>query len=141
MVEWPFEEGNAAAQDDDGKPTNVYYNATIADYVDAKGFDLMIVLPLKGSGGNRVSAFRTHGYKTRRMAIDNGERKKRIFCLKIVHFFLALGIPLVTDIKCAKLYVAALKRQNCSRPETNSQYDCISSSKLRVSQKVFFSVF
>lgn len=52
-----------------------------------KIIDFMIILPIRGSGSYRVSASLTHGYKTRRMAIDN-------------------GIPLITDIKCAKLFVA-----------------------------------
>lgn len=36
----------------------------------------------------------------------------------------------MTDIKCAKLYIAALKMMKCQRPVTNSQYDCLSSSNL-----------
>ncbi|KAI6219197.1 CAD protein [Aphelenchoides fujianensis] len=107
-VEWPFEEGNAAT-DGEGRPNA--YNRTIGDFVAAKGFDLMIILPIRGSGSYRISAYRTHGYKTRRMAIDN-------------------GIPLVSDIKCAKFYVAALKSQNCQRPPTNSQFDCLSNTNL-----------
>jgi hypothetical protein len=76
-----------------------------------RDFHLMINLPICGSGSYRISAYRTPGYKTRRMAIDN-------------------GIPLVTDTKCAKLYIAALKMMDCRRPATNSQYDCLSSSNL-----------
>ncbi|KAI6183142.1 CAD protein [Aphelenchoides bicaudatus] len=87
------------------------YEITVGDFVANKDFDLMINLPIRGSGSYRISAYRTPGYKTRRMAIDN-------------------GIPLVTDIKCAKLYIAALKMMNCKRPATNSQYDCLSSSNL-----------
>lgn len=52
-----------------------------------KDIDFMINLPIRGSGSYRVSAYRTHGYRTRRMAIDN-------------------GVPLITDIKCAKLFIA-----------------------------------
>ncbi|KAI6208543.1 CAD protein [Aphelenchoides besseyi] len=108
-IEWPFEEGNAAT-DSEGRPNA--YNKTISDFVSSKGFDLMIILPIRGSGSYRISAYRTHGYKTRRMAIDN-------------------GIPLVSDIKCAKFYVAALKTQNCQRPPTNSQFDCLSNTNLQ----------
>jgi hypothetical protein len=43
-----------------------------------------------------VSAWRTQGYKTRRMAIDN-------------------GIPLITDVKCAKLFVTVFKWKMKSR--------------------------
>lgn len=84
---------------------------TVGDFVANKDFHLMFNLPIRGSGSYRISAYRTPGYKTRRMAIDN-------------------GIPLVTDIKCAKLYIAALKMMNCRRPATNSQYDCLASSNL-----------
>lgn len=52
-----------------------------------KDIDFVINLPIRGKGTYRVSAYRTHGYQTRRLAIDN-------------------GIPLITDIKCAKLFIA-----------------------------------
>lgn len=51
--------------------------------------------------------------RTRRMAIDN-------------------GIPLITDIQCAKLYVAALKMHGgpIARPLVRTDVDCISSARL-----------
>ncbi|KAK7086301.1 hypothetical protein SK128_026853, partial [Halocaridina rubra] len=49
-------------------------------------FDLVINLPMRGGGSRRVSSFMTHGYRTRRMAVD-------------------FSVPLVTDVKCAKLLV------------------------------------
>lgn len=58
----------------------------MAEFFANKDFHLVINLPIRGSGAYRVSAYRTHGYRTRRMAIDN-------------------GIPLITDIKCAKLFI------------------------------------
>lgn len=61
-------------------------NRTITDFMSNRDIDFMINLPLYSSGSYRVSAYRTHGYKTRRMAIDN-------------------GIPLITDTKCAKLFI------------------------------------
>jgi carbamoyl-phosphate synthase/aspartate carbamoyltransferase/dihydroorotase len=39
------------------------------------------------------------------------------------------GIPLITDIKCAKLFITALKNlhaRKLQRPPMNPQYDCIS---------------
>lgn len=47
---------------------------------------MVINLPLRNSGARRSSSFLTHGYRTRRMAID-------------------YSIPLITDIKCAKLFI------------------------------------
>lgn len=41
---------------------------------------------MRNGGARRVSSFMTHGYRTRRLAID-------------------YSIPLVTDVKCAKLLV------------------------------------
>jgi carbamoyl-phosphate synthase/aspartate carbamoyltransferase/dihydroorotase len=67
-VEWPFEEGAGNASDSD----KINGTRTIADFVSNRDFHLMINLPIRGSGAYRISAYRTHGYKTRRMAIDNG---------------------------------------------------------------------
>ncbi|KAL3102816.1 hypothetical protein niasHS_000774 [Heterodera schachtii] len=81
-LEWPFEE----------KDNYHMYGAkmnTVAEFVEKKIIDFMIILPIRGSGAYRPGAYRTHGYNTRRMAIDN-------------------GIPLITDIKCAKLFITAL---------------------------------
>lgn len=41
---------------------------------------------MRNGGARRVSSFMTHGYRTRRLAID-------------------YSIPLVTDVKCAKMLV------------------------------------
>ena len=70
---------HGAGVDSDGE------SGLVGEDVDGSGG-----LPIRGSGSYRVSAYRTHGYKTRRMAIDN-------------------GIPLITDIKCAKLFITALQ--------------------------------
>ena len=43
-------------------------------------------MPTRNGGARRVSMFVTKGYKTRRMAVDH-------------------GIPLLTDVKCAKILV------------------------------------
>jgi carbamoyl-phosphate synthase/aspartate carbamoyltransferase/dihydroorotase len=120
VVDWPFDEGVYAL---DGKTSRLVKN--VGDFLANKEFDVVINLPIRGSGAYRVSAFRTHGYRTRRMAIDN-------------------GIPLITDIKCAKLFVevgwvflphginADLQalRMLGGRPMINTQIDCISSSEI-----------
>ncbi|CAD5206264.1 unnamed protein product [Bursaphelenchus okinawaensis] len=110
VVEWPFEEGegNAATNTDKSSGSQ----RTIADFMANKDIELMINLPIRGSGAYRISAYRTDGYKTRRMAIDN-------------------GIPLVTDIKCAKLYIEAIRRMSKKRPVMNSVIDCVSSDVIK----------
>lgn len=95
-VEWPFDE-SAATPGANTTTNKLATNAgmrSMGDYLANKEFDLVINLPMRGSGAYRISGFITHGYRTRRMAIDN-------------------GIPLITDIKCAKLLVLALKQVSC----------------------------
>ena len=60
--------------------------ANIGDYIAKHRFDLVINVPTRNGGARRVSTFITKGYKTRRMAVDH-------------------GIPLMTDVKCAKVLV------------------------------------
>uniref|UniRef100_A0A158PB04 CAD protein n=1 Tax=Angiostrongylus cantonensis TaxID=6313 RepID=A0A158PB04_ANGCA len=103
-VDWPFEEGSSDEKTASG-------TRSVAEFFENKEFHLVINLPIRGSGAYRVSAYRTHGYKTRRMAIDN-------------------GIPLITDIKCAKLFVDALRTVG-RRPPVNSQIDCVASRILK----------
>ena len=74
-VDWPFEEGGNGANE-----------RSILDYLAQNKFDMVINLPLRTSGSRRASSYLTHGYRTRRMAID-------------------YSIPLITDIKCAKLFI------------------------------------
>uniref|UniRef100_A0A914HQW9 Carbamoyl phosphate synthase arginine-specific large chain n=1 Tax=Globodera rostochiensis TaxID=31243 RepID=A0A914HQW9_GLORO len=113
-LEWPFEE----------KDNYHVYGAkmnTVAQFVEKKIIDFMIILPICGSGAYRPGAYRTHGYNTRRMAIDN-------------------GIPLITDIKCAKLFITALSElyrlehpifTNGARlPPMDTHVDCLSSESL-----------
>ena len=77
-VDWPFEEGGNGANE-----------RSILDYLAQNKFDMVINLPLRTSGSRRASSFITHGYRTRRMAID-------------------FSIPLITDIKCAKLFIEVI---------------------------------
>ncbi|UMM16623.1 hypothetical protein L5515_013559 [Caenorhabditis briggsae] len=103
-VDWPFEEGSSDEKTASG-------TRSVVEFLENKEFHLVINLPIRGSGAYRVSAFRTHGYKTRRMAIDN-------------------GIPLITDIKCAKTFVQALAMVG-RRPTMNSLVDCVTSKSLK----------
>jgi hypothetical protein len=57
----------------------------LADFMARRELDLVINLPMR-SGARRVSTFSSHGYRTRRLAVD-------------------YAVPLVTDVKCAKLLV------------------------------------
>ncbi|CAI4225817.1 unnamed protein product [Auanema sp. JU1783] len=103
-VDWPFEEGSSDEKTSAG-------SKSVAEFFESKEFHLVINLPIRGSGAYRVSAFRTHGYKTRRMAVDN-------------------GIPLITDIKCAKMFIQALHMVG-RRPALNGQIDCIAGRSLK----------
>lgn len=83
---------------------------SIADYLSQKEFDLVINLPMHGSGARRVSSFMTQGYKTRRMAVD-------------------FAVPLITDVKCAKLLVEALRLIGES-PSIKTHIDCMTSRQI-----------
>lgn len=77
-MDWQFEEESDFPNKD--KQRN------IMDYLEENHFDLVINLSLRNAGGRRLSSFMTKGYRTRRMAID-------------------YSVPLITDIKCTKLFV------------------------------------
>lgn len=77
-VQWTFENIDDITSQGELKP--------LAEFLSNKQFDLVINLPMRNGGARRVSSFMTHGYRTRRLAID-------------------YSIPLVTDVKCTKLLV------------------------------------
>lgn len=82
----------------------------LAEFLANKQFDMVINLPMRNSGARRVSSFMTHGYRTRRLAVD-------------------YSIPLVTDVKCAKLLVDAM----CSirgPPPMKTFTDCMTSRQM-----------
>lgn len=106
---WPFhdagEEGNAGSNvSSDGQ------NCSIADFLEQKGFDLVVNLPMCSSGARRISTVLTQGYRTRRMAVD-------------------YSVPLVTDVKCAKLLVEALRLVR-KAPPVKTHIDCMTSRKI-----------
>jgi len=80
-VEWTFENLG-----EDGDQGELIY---LADYLARREFDLVINLPLRSGGARRVSSFLTRGYRTRRLAVD-------------------YSVPLLTDVKCAKLLVEVI---------------------------------
>ena len=77
-VQWTFD--NIETDDCSGELRH------LAEFLANKQFDMVINLPMRDGGARRVSSFMTHGYRTRRLAVD-------------------YSIPLVTDVKCAKLLV------------------------------------
>jgi hypothetical protein len=75
-VEWTFEDIDTSG----GELSH------LADFLARKQFDLVINLPMRNGGARRVSSFMTHGYRTRRLAVD-------------------YSVPLITDVKCTKMLV------------------------------------
>lgn len=76
-IEWPLEDSPSGHLKSNNSSQN------IADLLTSKKIDLVINLPLRL---HRLTPIVTHGYKTRRLAVQN-------------------HIPLITDVKCAKLFV------------------------------------
>lgn len=101
-VEWAYE--------NIGETATKGQLSSMADYLARKEFDLVINLPMRGGGARRVSSFLTQGYRTRRMAVD-------------------FSVPLVTDVKCAKLLVEAL-RMIGGAPDLKTHVDCVTSRRI-----------
>ena len=80
-VQWTFED-----IDSSGGELNL-----LADFLAKKQFDLVINLPMRNGGARRVSSFMTHGYRTRRLAVD-------------------YSVPLITDVKCTKMLVLVCRQ-------------------------------
>lgn len=77
-MEWTFE--NLGEDEDKDKLVD------LNDFLARKRLDMVINLPMRSGGVRRVSSFLTHGYRTRRLAVD-------------------YSVPLLTDVKCSKLLV------------------------------------
>ncbi|XP_056633448.1 CAD protein [Diorhabda sublineata] len=101
-VQWTFDSIDDSICQGELKP--------LAEFLSKKQFDLVINLPMRNGGARRVSSFMTHGYRTRRLAID-------------------YSIPLITDVKCAKLLVEALRIIG-KAPPMKTHTDCISSRNI-----------
>ncbi|XP_071499632.1 multifunctional protein CAD-like [Diadema antillarum] len=104
-VDWPFEEENG-----EQKRANGNEPLSMLDYLAEKHFDMVINLPMRNSGARRASSFITRGYRTRRMAIDK-------------------EIPLITDVKKAKMFVEALRRIG-GAPRLKTHIDCLTSNRM-----------
>uniref|UniRef100_A0A182P0V5 aspartate carbamoyltransferase n=1 Tax=Anopheles epiroticus TaxID=199890 RepID=A0A182P0V5_9DIPT len=115
-VQWTFD---ALAAENNGNGAEGSELRHLAEYLANKQFDLVINPPMSGGGARRVSCFMTHGYRTRRLAVD-------------------YSIPLVTDVKCAKLLVAAMQRIG-GVPAMKTHIDCMS-SRLMVKMPGFIDV-
>ncbi|XP_055523332.1 CAD protein [Wyeomyia smithii] len=101
-VQWTFDA--AVTGDENGGAGELRH---LAEFLANKKFDMVINLPMRGGGARRVSSFMTHGYRTRRLAVD-------------------YSIPLVTDVKCTKLLVEAMNRIGRA-PSMKTHTDCMSS--------------
>ncbi|XP_022916076.1 multifunctional protein r [Onthophagus taurus] len=102
-VQWTFDSIDDITSQGELKP--------LAEFLSKKQFDLVINLPMRNGGARRVSSFMTHGYRTRRLAID-------------------YSIPLVTDVKCTKLLVEALRLIGKEAPLMKTHCDCMTSKQL-----------
>ncbi|KAL1498243.1 hypothetical protein ABEB36_009074 [Hypothenemus hampei] len=102
-VQWTFENIDDMASESELKH--------LAEFLSKKQFDLVINIPMRNGGARRVSSFMTHGYRTRRLAID-------------------YSIPLITDVKCTKLLVEAIRLIG-KAPPMKTHTDCISSRNLK----------
>ena len=85
-VDWPYEDDGAGVRAGINGGATSIYQRTIADYLAENKFDLVINLAMRDGGLRAASSFVTQGYRTRRMAVD-------------------YSVPLLTDIKCTKLFV------------------------------------
>ncbi|CAA9999745.1 unnamed protein product, partial [Nesidiocoris tenuis] len=101
-VQWVFE--NIGESTTSGELNN------LADFLARKDFDLVINLPMRNRGARRVSSFMTYGYRTRRMAVD-------------------YSVPLITDVKCAKLLVEAMLKYK-QEPRMKTHTDCMTSRRI-----------
>ncbi|XP_037937709.1 CAD protein [Teleopsis dalmanni] len=101
-VQWTFDK--FTSEDPNGELRH------LAEFLANKQFDLVINLPMRGGGARRVSSFMTHGYRTRRLAVD-------------------YSIPLVTDVKCAKLLVESM-RITGRKPAMKTHTDCMTSRRM-----------
>merc|ERR1719457_477442 len=113
-LSWPSDDGSKPKGD---SPKT---ELSIMDYLKERAFGLIINLPMRSGGSSgsgssakvhSVKSRETRGYKFRRLAID-------------------LSIPLITDVKCAKLFVQALRKADCKLPALHPHIDCISSQRL-----------
>ncbi|XP_073671315.1 multifunctional protein CAD-like isoform X2 [Paramisgurnus dabryanus] len=101
-VDWPFEEEVDFCDEDKQK--------YIVDYLQENHFDLVINVPMRKSGSRHRPSFIIIGYHTHQVAID-------------------YTVPIITDIKCAKLFVQALNHTGHA-PPVKMHVDCMTSHSI-----------
>ncbi|XP_011153146.1 CAD protein [Harpegnathos saltator] len=107
-VQWTFEKIEDITINEDPDSMERRH---LADFLSQKLFDLVINLPMRNDSGRRVTKFMTHGYRTRRLTVD-------------------YSVPLITDVKCAKLLIEALRRVGGQAPRLKTHTDCLSSHRM-----------
>ncbi|KAH7975458.1 hypothetical protein HPB52_001787 [Rhipicephalus sanguineus] len=109
---WPFHDHDEdtvnGGSDGGNQCISQQAQLSIADFLEQKEFDLVVNLPMCSSGARRISTMFTQGYRTRRMAVD-------------------YAVPLVTDVKCAKLLALRLIRK---APPVKTHIDCLTSRNI-----------
>lgn len=99
VIDWPFEENGMEGQEE-----------SIQEYLSQNKFDLVINIPMRQTSTKKKSHFVTHGYRTRRMAIDH-------------------AVPLITNMKCARLFCEALYRIG-KKVEVKTHIDCVTAGNI-----------
>jgi carbamoyl-phosphate synthase / aspartate carbamoyltransferase / dihydroorotase len=112
-TEWPYEPELAVTLE-----TQLIGNGNGNGNGDSlKSFDLVINIPNRKSGARRASSALipsiggNRGYRTRRTAVD-------------------FSIPLITDIKVAKLMIEAIRHHRSGPPPLRRSVDCVTSRRL-----------
>lgn len=100
IIDWPFEENGSEGQE-----------LSIQEFLTNNKFDLVINIPMRQTGSRRKPYFVTHGYRTRRLAIDH-------------------AVPLITNIKCAKLFCEALYKTSIGNINLKTSVDCLSAGSI-----------
>ncbi|XP_059617479.1 CAD protein [Phlebotomus argentipes] len=100
-VQWTFDSITTETEEKAGELKD------LSQFLASGQFDLVINLPMSGGGARRVSSFMTQGYRTRRLAVDH-------------------SIPLVTDVKCTKMLVEAMRLIG-GAPRLKTHTDCMMS--------------
>ena len=118
-IEWPMD--NKLQEEDKKANTQVLLSSlpTVGELLQSHQVDLVINIPFRSGGSRRLSTVITQGYRTRRMALD-------------------LAVPLITDVKAAKMFAQALSLSAKKRPNNKGNYappidtirDCLSAHRI-----------
>ena len=108
-IDWKYEQTDSNENGDSSTAEN-NPQTTVADYLANGAFDLVINIPMR-STLLRASSFVTQGYRCRRLATD-------------------YSVPLMTDVKCVKLFVEALRLSRKRGTNIDVSIDSISTTTL-----------